>query len=101
MLFMGNWHQAVPAMVIQDPVLEPVDKLVWMVIMLYARETGGRTAFPDYDTIAAKTNVSSTSTVSRAIAILRLTRWLTLCARVRQKKADVKHSKNGGASAEV
>jgi len=53
--------------------------------MLHARETGGRTAFPDYDTIAAKTNVSSTSTVSRAIAILRLTRWLTLCARVRQK----------------
>lgn len=85
MLFMGNWHQAVPSLVIQDPVLEPVDKLVWMVIMLHARETGGRTAFPDYDTIAAKTNVSSTSTVSRAIAILRLTRWLTLCARVRQK----------------
>ena len=85
MLFLGNWHQAVPAMVIQDPVLEPVDKLVWMVIMLHARETGGRTAFPDYDTIARKTNVSSTSTVSRAIAILRLTRWLTLCAKVRQK----------------
>ena len=58
MLFVGNWHQAVPAMVIQDPVLEPVDKLVWMVIMLHARETGGRTAFPDYDTIARKTNVS-------------------------------------------
>lgn len=85
MLFMGNWHQAVPSLVIQDPVLEPVDKLVWMVIMLHARETGGRTAFPDYNTIAAETNVSSTSTVSRAIAILRLTRWLTLCARVRQK----------------
>ena len=30
--------------------------------MLHARETGGRTAFPDYDTIAAKTNVASTST---------------------------------------
>jgi len=85
MLFIGNWHQAVPAMVIQDPVLEPVDKLVWMVIMLHARETGGRTAFPDYNTIATKTNVSSTSTISRAIAILRLTRWLTLCAKVRQK----------------
>lgn len=85
MLFMGNWHQAIPALVIQDPVLEPVDKLVWMVIMLHARETGGRTAFPDYDTIANQTNISSTSTVSRAIAILRLTRWLTLCAKVRQK----------------
>ena len=42
MLFMGNWHQAVPAMVIQDPVLEPVDKLVWMVIMLYARACATR-----------------------------------------------------------
>ena len=85
MLFMGNWHQAIPALVIQDPVLEPVDKLVWMVIMLHARETGGRTAFPSYEIIASKSNVSSTSTISRAIAILRLTRWLTLCAKVRQK----------------
>lgn len=90
MLFMGNWHQAIPSLVIQDPVLEPVDKLVWMVIMLHARETGGRTAFPSYHTLAGKTNVSSTSTVSRAIAILRLTRWLTLCAKVRQKSGQFK-----------
>jgi len=90
MLFMGNWHQAIPALVIQDPVLEPVDKLVWMVIMLQARETGGRTAFPSYDRLASKTNVSSTSTISRAIAILRLTRWLTLCAKVRGKCGQFK-----------
>ena len=64
MLFMGNWYQAIPSLVIQDPVLEPVDKLVWMVIMLHARETGGRTAFPSYDKLASKTNVSSTSTIS-------------------------------------
>ncbi len=64
MLFMGNWHQAIPSLVIQDPVLEPVEKLVWMVIMLHARETGGRTAFPSYDKLASKTNVSSTSTIS-------------------------------------
>ena len=90
MLFMGNWHQAIPSLVIQDPVLEPVDKLVWMVIMLQARETGGRTAFPSYDRLASKTNVSSTSTISRAIAILRLTRWLTLCAKVRGKSGQFK-----------
>ncbi len=57
MLFMGNGHQAIPARVIQDPVLEPVDELVWMVIMLHARDTGGSTAFPGYDTIASKSNV--------------------------------------------
>lgn len=84
MLFMGNWHQSFPTLVVQDPVLEPVDKLVWMVIMLQARETGGSTAFPRYDYLARKANVSSTSTVSRAIAVLRATRWLTLCARLRE-----------------
>lgn len=83
MLFMGNRHQAFPTLVVQDPVLEPVDKLVWMVIMLQAQETGGSTAFPSYEYLAKKTNVSSTSTISRSIAILRTTRWLTLCARLR------------------
>ena len=48
MLFMGNWHQAIPSLVIQDPVLEPVDKLVWMVIMLHARETGCGTSGFEY-----------------------------------------------------
>lgn len=84
MLFMGNRHQAFPTLVVQDPVLEPVDKLAWMVIMLQAQETGGSTAFPSYEYLAKKTNVSSTSTISRAIAILRATRWLTLCARLRE-----------------
>ena len=84
MLFMGNRHQSFPTLVVQDPVLEPVDKLVWMVIMLQAQETGGSTAFPSYEYLAKKTNVSSTSTISRAIAILRVTRWLTLCARLRE-----------------
>lgn len=84
MLFMGNRHQAFPTLVVQDPVLEPVDKLAWMVIMLQAQETGGSTAFPSYEYLAKKTNVSSTSTISRAVAILRATRWLTLCARLRE-----------------
>ncbi|MEW5756433.1 MAG: STY4528 family pathogenicity island replication protein [Pseudomonadota bacterium] len=81
---MGNRHQAFPTLVVRDPVLEPVDKLVWMVIMLQATETGGATAFPSYEYLARTTNVSSTSTISRAIAILRATRWLTLCARLRE-----------------
>ena len=68
MLFMGNWHQAFPTQVVRDPVLEPVDKLVWMVVMLHARETGGRAAFPSYDTLASQTNIASTSTIARAIA---------------------------------
>jgi hypothetical protein len=84
MLFLGNRHQSFPTAVVKDPVLEPVDKLVWMVIMLSVRETGGTTAFPGYESIGKMVNVSSRSTIARAIAILRATRWLTLCARIRK-----------------
>ncbi len=83
MLFLGNRHASFPTLVVQDPILEPVDKLVWMTIRLQASETGGNTAFPSYTSIARTANVSSKATISRAIAILRATRWLTLCARVR------------------
>ena len=85
MLFLGNRHQSFPTAVVKDPVLEPVDKLVWMVVMLSVRETGGATLFPGYDAIGTMANVSSRSTIARAIAILRVTRWLTLCARVRKR----------------
>jgi len=85
MLFLGNRHASFPTLVVQDPVLEPVDKLVWMAIMLKAKETGSATAFPSYDYIAKTANVSSTATIARAIAILRITRWLTLCGRIRER----------------
>ncbi|MCP4875021.1 MAG: helix-turn-helix domain-containing protein, partial [Gammaproteobacteria bacterium] len=83
MLFLGNRHQSFPSVVVKDPVLEPVDKLIWMVIMLTVRETCGTTAFPGYEAIGKMVNVSSRSTIARGIAILRATRWLTLCARIR------------------
>jgi hypothetical protein len=82
--FLGNWHHAFPLVVVQDPVLEPVDKLVWMVICQSGRGSGTKAVFPSYADIARLANVSSTSTVSRAIAILRATRWLSLCARSRE-----------------
>jgi hypothetical protein len=82
MLFLGDRHAPFPAWVVQDPVLEPVDKLVWMAIVLKAQEAGSTTTFPTYDTIAKTANVSSTATIARALAILRITRWLTLCGRI-------------------
>ena len=83
-IFLGNRHQSFPTAVVNDPVLEPVDKVVWMIIMLAVHVTGGNTAFPGYDAIGKMANVSSRSTIARAIAILRATRWLNLCARVRK-----------------
>ena len=84
LLFLGNRHHAFPVVVVHDPILEPVDKLVWMVICQAAQATGTKAVFPSYTDIARLANVSSTSTVSRAISILRATRWLSLCPRNRE-----------------
>ena len=64
-----------PERVLRDPILEPVDKVVWIVL----RQSAVRKQFPGYARIASAANVSSKSTVSRAIAILRATRWLARC----------------------
>lgn len=61
-----------PDRMMQDPMLEPVDRMVWMVL----RQSAVRGRFPSYAQIGRAANVASKSTVSRAIAILRATRWL-------------------------
>lgn len=82
LLFLGNWHDAMPRLIFQDPVLQPVDTRIWGVIKIAANGTGPA-SFPTYKQIAKTANVGSEATVARSIAILRTTRWLTLCRRVR------------------
>ncbi len=85
MLFLGSRLTTFPVRVVQDPVLEPVDKLVWITILLQARASSANSVFPSYDYIRKTANIASKSTVARSIAVLRATRWLTLCARVRER----------------
>lgn len=85
LLYLGNWHDALPRVLIQDPVLEPTDKIIWQVIKLETRERGS-TAFPNYQRIGQLANIKAKATIARAIAILRASRWLTLCERVRDEK---------------
>jgi hypothetical protein len=82
LLFLGNWHDAMPQLIFQDPVLQPVDTRIWGVIKIAAAGTGP-TAFPTYKQIAKTANVGSEATVARSMAILRAARWLSLCHRVR------------------
>ena len=82
-LFLGQRHQSFPILIIEDPILEPVDKIIWMVIWLRGAAGGTRALFPSYAELAAKTQIRSDTTIARALAILRATRWLSLCARVR------------------
>lgn len=84
-LFLGNRHQSFPVMVLEDPILEPVDKIIWMVIWQRGAGGGTRALFPSYAEISSTAHVRSDTTIARALAILRATRWLSLCARVRGK----------------
>lgn len=86
LLVLSAWHEAMPALVHLDPVLEAVDSRVFAVLWLWARAEGRSTlAFPSYDYLIQRTNVQARSTVARSLAILRITRWVTLCRRVRDR----------------
>lgn len=86
LIYLGNWQDPYPRLLVTDPVLEPVDKLTWQIIRLHISAPGAVTAFPNYQVIRTYANIKSNHTVARALAILRATRWLSLCARVRDQR---------------
>ena len=83
LIFLGNWQDSFPRLLVTDPVLEPVDKIVWQIIRIHINAPGAVTTFPSYESVSKYANIKSNHTIARALAILRATRWLSLCARVR------------------
>ena len=75
---LGNEHIALPAFLIIDPILEPIDKSVYSTIRFLSPQSisANESAYPTYDEICKFTNIGSHATVARALAILRMTRWL-------------------------
>jgi hypothetical protein len=79
-LLSGSRQEAIPLRLITDPILEPVDKIVAAVVRsLVAAQSfsGDSPRLPGHEHLARLANVSSTTTVTRALTILRLTRWIT------------------------
>ncbi len=68
-----------PSALIEDTVLEPVDKVIWRALMMRACNRDGVTVLPTHVELARSANVAATETVARALAILRCRRWLTVC----------------------
>jgi len=79
LMHLGNEHIALPSFLLADPVLEMVDKGIYSTIRLLTPKSinNGNFAYPTYDKICKVANVGSHATVARALAILRITRWLT------------------------
>ena len=90
-LYSGNRHESVPRRLFLDRRLTPLERNAWQVFRLQLNEDGV-TAFPTYDQLrpylasmpcAAQ---ASHETVARALTLLRLTRWLSLVRRRRDRK---------------
>ncbi|MGJ8518320.1 STY4528 family pathogenicity island replication protein [Carnimonas bestiolae] len=90
LMFMGNPHANVPISLLMDERLGHVDVMGWQMIRLLVNRDQA-TAFPTYRQLqrmlrpGGEYEQASTKTVARVIAILRLTRWMTLGLRSRHE----------------
>lgn len=74
-----------PSAILEDTVLQPVDKIVLLLIMMISRRSTGDEFLPTQAELARMANVSSPDTVWRALTILRCSRWLTSCQKMWSK----------------
>lgn len=89
LLFFGNPHETVPRALLLDPRLGHVDKLGWQMMRLLVNPDRA-TSVPTYEELqpllrGAPGQRASRATVARVIAILRLTRWVSLGHRARNE----------------
>ncbi|CFL24455.1 STY4528 family pathogenicity island replication protein [Burkholderia pseudomallei] len=90
-LFSGNRHETVPRSLFLDRRLTPLERNAWQVVRLQLQDDG-ITAFPNYEQLSLYlasmpcVTKASSETVARALTVLRLTRWLSLVQRRREKQ---------------
>lgn len=94
LIYAGNIHDAIPRQLLLDNRLSPIDKLCWIMIRLHAQQNDGA-VFPTYDELQLQlatphSHKASRETISRALLILRLTGWLSLCNRVRDSRGRIR-----------
>lgn len=90
LLFLGNRQDAIPRLLIFDPILDAAAVRICMILRTLCQSGTVATAFPTYDQIARHANLAK-ATVARVMIVLRATRWLTLLARrIRSSKGQIK-----------
>ncbi len=83
LLFMGNWHDAIPRALVLDPILQSTDKCVYLLLRTYL-SAQGTSRMPSYDDIGRLLGLSR-GTIARCLHILRAARWITLCNTLRDE----------------
>jgi hypothetical protein len=71
-----------PTALLEDTVLQPIDKIVLLIVMKIVRQCSDNAFLPTQVQLARMANVASPDTIWRALLILRCSRWLTACQRM-------------------
>ena len=79
LLILESDYREIPTALVEDPVLEALDKVIWLVLMSRASSGDGFTLMPTCRELARSANVAARQTASRSLSILRCRRWLTVC----------------------
>ena len=87
--YQGTWPSALlllqpnsselPLALIEDSELEPVDKLILLVLIARACRGDGIAVLPTHAQLAQNANVAARQSVSSSLSILRCRRWMTVC----------------------
>lgn len=81
LVFIGNWQDAIPRSIWVDGLLSAIDVRSWGIIRTQA--VNGSAVILSLNSLLKDTLGYSNATVSRVIFILRLTRWISLCSKLR------------------
>ena len=81
LLYIGNWQDAIPRSIWVDASLNAMDVRSWGIIRTQA--VNGSAVILSINNLLKDTLGYSNATVSRVIYVLRLTRWISLCSKLR------------------
>jgi len=80
LLFLAPEAPRLPAALIEDTALTPVDMVLWLRLRIRLSEGSTERTLPSIRELAQTSSLGSRETIGRSLAILRCRRYLTVCA---------------------
>ena len=71
-----------PSALLEENLLQPIYKIVLLIVMNIVRKSSGDAFLPTQDQLARMANVASPDSIWQALLILRCSRWLTACQKM-------------------
>ena len=81
-LFLGNCHDSIPRLLIQDSALNAIEKIAWQHIRISVDDPNKPSVMPKIADLMAMLGCSKPTAI-RSVQVLRMMRWVTLCKEVR------------------